>query len=63
ESGEHRVESFQTILSHLATICRNDCRMANENKITFNTCTIPNSFQETLLNQIKTITIPNRPQE
>ncbi|MDR2345959.1 MAG: hypothetical protein LBE18_07825, partial [Planctomycetaceae bacterium] len=26
ESGEHRVESFQTILSHLATICRNDCR-------------------------------------
>ncbi|MDR2438913.1 MAG: hypothetical protein LBE12_06045 [Planctomycetaceae bacterium] len=63
ESGEHRVESFQTILSHLATICRNDCRMTKENKITFNTFTIPNSFQVTLLNQIKTITIPNKPQE
>jgi hypothetical protein len=24
-SQEQRVESFQTLLNHLATICRNDC--------------------------------------
>jgi hypothetical protein len=66
QEGEHQVESFQTLLSNLATICRNNCQIADESDeqhITFNTLTIPNSFQEELLNQIKNITTPNSPQQ
>ncbi|MDR2755306.1 MAG: IS1634 family transposase [Planctomycetaceae bacterium] len=44
-----RVQSFQTILNTLATICKNDCQMANEKDITFNTTTLPTPFQEILL--------------
>ncbi|MDR2755229.1 MAG: hypothetical protein LBC20_05930, partial [Planctomycetaceae bacterium] len=50
-----RVQSFQTILNTLATICKNDCQMANEKDITFNTTTLPTPFQKILLKQIKTI--------
>jgi DNA polymerase II small subunit/DNA polymerase delta subunit B len=27
---EEQVQSFQTLLNHLATICKNNCQMANE---------------------------------
>jgi hypothetical protein len=47
---EEQVQSFQTLLSHLATIGKNECRMANEN-INFNTKTTPTPFQEILLKQ------------
>jgi hypothetical protein len=52
---EEQVQSFQTLLNHLATICKNDCQMANEKDITFNTTTTPTPFQEILLKQVKTI--------
>jgi hypothetical protein len=55
QEGEHQVESFQTLLSNLATICRNDCRTAKDHTIVLNTTTMPTTFQETLLNQLKNI--------
>jgi transposase len=48
-----RVQCFQTLLNTLATIGKNDCQMANEKDITFNTTTRPTPFQEILLKQIK----------
>ncbi|MDR2706189.1 MAG: hypothetical protein LBC02_10455, partial [Planctomycetaceae bacterium] len=50
EEEEHLVESFQTLLSQLATICKNECRIENKKDISFNTFTSPNAFQEELLN-------------
>ncbi|MDR1382952.1 MAG: hypothetical protein LBJ67_03765, partial [Planctomycetaceae bacterium] len=61
QEGEHQVESFQTLLSNLATICKNDCRIASERNITFDNITLPTKFQETLLNAIQAITIPKVP--
>ncbi|MDR2706811.1 MAG: hypothetical protein LBC02_13605 [Planctomycetaceae bacterium] len=58
---EHRVESFQTLLSSLATICKNECRIESKKDISFNTFTSPNAFQEELLNKIKPIKEKNKP--
>jgi hypothetical protein len=55
QEDEHQVESFQTLLNNLATICSNDCRTAKDHTIVFNTTTTPTTFQETLLNQLKNI--------
>jgi hypothetical protein len=52
---EEPVQSFQTLLNYPATICKNNCQMANEKDIIFNTTTTPTPFQEILLKQIKTI--------
>jgi hypothetical protein len=56
---EEQVQSFQTLINNLATICKNECRMANEKNITFNTTTTTTPFQEVLLKQLKNITISN----
>jgi transposase len=52
---EHRVESFQSLLNNLATICQNNCRIINEKNITFENHTTPTNFQENLINKIKAI--------
>jgi transposase len=49
---EDRVESFQTLLSNLSTICLIDCQVSDGSGITFSNFTIPNKFQEALLKQV-----------
>ncbi|MDR0336257.1 MAG: hypothetical protein LBI18_04120, partial [Planctomycetaceae bacterium] len=52
-----QVQRFQTLLNNLATICKNDCQIENENNINFNSLTTPTPFQEILLKQIKSINL------
>jgi hypothetical protein len=44
-----QIQSFQTLLNNLATICKNDCQIENENNITFNNSNNTNSFSRNFI--------------
>jgi transposase len=53
-TNKERVESFSTLLNHLATRCRNDCQIVNRlEDVAFVRLTSPTPFQEELLQKIK----------
>lgn len=54
-----KVHSFKTLIHCLGTICRNICRIkANPESPTFILTTVPDSFQEKVLNMLKMYPVP-----
>jgi transposase len=59
-SSFEKVHSFKTLIKSLGTICKNICRLkANPESPTFTLTTIPDSYQEKILNMLKMYPVPN----